>query len=132
MGSDGNGALLKAALSSRGVDLAFVQEVSEPTGQAIILLQPGGENSIVIVGGANASWSAPTAAALEKARATAAPAPHHTLTAIDETRCLAGVKEEESGEAAEGTVAAGLRDAEREPPATGKGQRPPSAAEGGS
>lgn len=60
--------MLKAALAGCGVDLAFVHEVPEPTGQAIILLQPGGENSIVIVGGANVSWSAPTSEALEKAR----------------------------------------------------------------
>eukprot|EP01026_Neomeris_dumetosa_P079769 TRINITY_DN87448_c0_g1_i3.p2 TRINITY_DN87448_c0_g1~~TRINITY_DN87448_c0_g1_i3.p2 ORF type:complete len:237 (-),score=50.97 TRINITY_DN87448_c0_g1_i3:157-867(-) len=46
------------ALKSRGVDLSLVRRVQGPTGTAVILLQPSGENSIIIVGGANtADWT---------------------------------------------------------------------------
>lgn len=81
VGADGNGALLKGALAACGVDLALVSEVPEPTGQAIILLQPSGENSIVILGGANASWAAPTLAALDKVRSAAFHSPGPALFA---------------------------------------------------
>jgi sugar/nucleoside kinase (ribokinase family) len=39
-----------------GVDLSLSFESKGPTGQAVILLQPGGENSIVLVPAANADW----------------------------------------------------------------------------
>ncbi len=57
-GTDAHAAALRAALSGRGVDLALSAEASAgtPSGQAFILLQAGGENSIIIVGGANAAW----------------------------------------------------------------------------
>lgn len=43
----------EAALAGFGVDVSAVQHVSEATGHAIILLEPDGENSIVIHPGAN-------------------------------------------------------------------------------
>ncbi|KAG2440419.1 hypothetical protein HYH02_010307 [Chlamydomonas schloesseri] len=54
---DPNAALLRNALLGCGVDLAHAAEVEGPCGTALILLQAGGENSIIIVGGANqAAW----------------------------------------------------------------------------
>jgi len=43
----------EATLAAFGVDVSGVQVVAEATGHAIILLEPGGENSIVIHPGAN-------------------------------------------------------------------------------
>ena len=65
VGSDGAGELLRGALAEAGVELGLLSTTAAaPTGQAIILLQPGGENSIIIVAGANAAWSAPPLSAL--------------------------------------------------------------------
>ena len=54
---DGGGALLLASLAAGGVDVRLVSVVpGTPTGTAVIMVQEGsGENSIVIVGGANAA-----------------------------------------------------------------------------
>ena len=73
VGADGAADFMLAALAGAGVDAAGVRRVAGPTGTAVILLQPCGENSIVIVGGANtAPWdltdhglaAVPTAGAL--------------------------------------------------------------------
>eukprot|EP01018_Ginkgo_biloba_P009448 Gb_32608 [translate_table: standard] len=56
VGKDAHGTLLRDALSSCGVHLDYLNTVSVPTGHAVVMLQPGGENSIIIVGGANISW----------------------------------------------------------------------------
>lgn len=54
---DPNASLLRTALLECGVKLDHVREVDGPCGTALILLQKGGENSIIIVGGANqAPW----------------------------------------------------------------------------
>lgn len=54
---DPNAGLLRTALLGCGVKLDHVREVDGPCGTALILLQAGGENSIIIVGGANqATW----------------------------------------------------------------------------
>lgn len=55
-GSDAFAAPLRAALADAGVDLSPSRDLPGPTGQAFILLQRGGENSIVLVGGANRAW----------------------------------------------------------------------------
>lgn len=55
-GTDAFAAPLRAALAEAGADLAPSRDVPGPTGQAFILLQKGGENSIVLVGGANRAW----------------------------------------------------------------------------
>jgi ribokinase len=56
VGKDAHGSLMKDALSSCGVRLDYLNTVSDPTGHAVVMLQPGGQNSIIIVGGANVSW----------------------------------------------------------------------------
>ena len=56
MGRDENGKLLLGALSACGVRLEHLSEVAGPTGHALVMLQPGGQNSIIIVGGANMAW----------------------------------------------------------------------------
>lgn len=60
--------MLRDALGGCGVLLTHTASVDAPSGQAIIILQPGGENSIIIVGGANVAWHAPSDAALEAVR----------------------------------------------------------------
>jgi ribokinase len=56
VGEDGHANLVKEALASAGVNLDHLNAVKGPTGHALVMLQPGGRNSIIIVGGANASW----------------------------------------------------------------------------
>jgi len=53
VGEDSNGAFLRGRLSDAGVDTSSLIEVDRPTGTAIILLTPDGENSIVVSPGAN-------------------------------------------------------------------------------
>lgn len=52
-GDDGNGAFLRERLEAADVDLGGVWMVDRPTGTAIILVTPDGENSIVVSPGAN-------------------------------------------------------------------------------
>ncbi|WIA29510.1 hypothetical protein OEZ86_012011 [Tetradesmus obliquus] len=53
VGIDSYAAPLRAALAGAGVRLDHLQGSPGPTGTAVILLQSSGENSIIIVGGAN-------------------------------------------------------------------------------
>lgn len=53
MGDDDNAAFLRARLSAAGVDVSGVRTSARPTGTAMILLTPDGENSIVVSPGAN-------------------------------------------------------------------------------
>ncbi|MFI2711232.1 ribokinase [Micromonospora sp. NPDC018662] len=54
VGRDAGGETLLAALRSAGVDVSRVRRVDDaPTGEALILLDPTGENSIVVLDGAN-------------------------------------------------------------------------------
>lgn len=67
IGAVGDGGA-KDSLAFFGVDVSGVQVVAEATGHAIILLEPGGENSIVIHPGANRAIDLDQArAALESA-----------------------------------------------------------------
>jgi ribokinase len=52
-GSDDFGALARSGLEEAGVDLSGLQVVDEPTGVALILVDAGGENQIVVAPGAN-------------------------------------------------------------------------------
>ncbi|KAJ3670779.1 hypothetical protein LUZ60_008205 [Juncus effusus] len=55
VGKDAHGRLLEDSLGDGGgvcLD-RFVRADSEPTGHAVVMLQPDGQNSIIIVGGAN-------------------------------------------------------------------------------
>src|SRR5690625_1332131 len=53
LGEDGNGRLLRASLADAGVDLSGLRLVDAPTGIAIIMVTPDGENSIIVAPGAN-------------------------------------------------------------------------------
>lgn len=54
-GDDAEGQAVRAALSAEGVDLSHLGSTSEAgTGRAIVLVDEDAENSIVVVGGANA------------------------------------------------------------------------------
>lgn len=54
VGQDAHGKLVTEALEGGGVHLDYVSTVSEvPTGHAVVMLQSDGQNSIIIVGGAN-------------------------------------------------------------------------------
>ncbi|KAH6557182.1 hypothetical protein KP509_1Z130200 [Ceratopteris richardii] len=57
VGEDAHGNLLRQSLRTYGVNLEYLNSVTEPTGHAVVMLQPGGQNSIIIVGGANVSWT---------------------------------------------------------------------------
>eukprot|EP00249_Psilotum_nudum_P028917 c38933_g1_i1 orf=215-1207(+) len=57
VGEDPHGSLIQDSLGACGVRLDHLNVVSAPTGHAVVMLQPGGQNSIIIVGGANVSWS---------------------------------------------------------------------------
>lgn len=58
LGSDPFAVSLRAELRAAGADDALLTAVAGPTGQAYILLQRGGENSIIVAPGANAVWPA--------------------------------------------------------------------------
>ena len=53
VGADEYGALLRASLAGAGVDLAGLRTVDAPTGNAIIIVTPDGENSIIVAPSAN-------------------------------------------------------------------------------
>lgn len=55
VGRDAYGPMLRQALSDCNVDITKLTTVEGSSGTAFIMLQPGGENSIVLVGGANTS-----------------------------------------------------------------------------
>eukprot|EP00897_Mesotaenium_endlicherianum_P010351 jgi/Mesen1/9344/ME000061S08790 len=56
VGRDSYAELAREALTACGVRLEYLGSVAGPTGHAVVMLQPGGQNSIVIVGGANMAW----------------------------------------------------------------------------
>ena len=53
VGGDGLGELLRASLAGAGVDLTGLRTVAAPTGNAIIMVTPDGENSIIVSPAAN-------------------------------------------------------------------------------
>jgi ribokinase len=53
VGDDDHGRLLRASLQQAGVDVTLLRTGSDPTGTAVILITPDGENSIVVSPGAN-------------------------------------------------------------------------------
>lgn len=61
VGSDGYADILRANLAHAGVDVSEVRTVDRPTGTAMILVTPDGENSIVVSPGANRSLDLTTA-----------------------------------------------------------------------
>jgi ribokinase len=61
VGRDSHGEFVREQLAHAGVDVGGVQSVDRPTGTALILLTPDGENSIVVSPGANHAMDAATA-----------------------------------------------------------------------
>ncbi|TMW68579.1 hypothetical protein Poli38472_006047 [Pythium oligandrum] len=55
-GNDAHAVELEKALANVGVDIALSGNPACPSGQAFVFVYPDGDNSIVIVGGANATW----------------------------------------------------------------------------
>lgn len=57
VGEDAHGKLISQALEDGGVRVDYLSTVSAaPTGHAVVMLQGDGQNSIIIVGGANMSF----------------------------------------------------------------------------
>lgn len=57
VGDDANAEMLRRSLEDSHVNTAHLRAVNGPSGTAVVLLQPSGENSIIIMGGANtAQW----------------------------------------------------------------------------
>jgi ribokinase len=52
-GRDGFGETLVESLRRDGIDVAALEPVNDPTGVALILVEQGGENQIVVIAGAN-------------------------------------------------------------------------------
>lgn len=68
-GSDAAGVQMAAHLEDHGVDIAHLFTADAPTGRAVITVTPDGENSIVVVPGANAALTATdVSAALRQVR----------------------------------------------------------------
>jgi ribokinase len=55
VGDDEHGAMLRASLTAAGVDVTHLRTADRPTGAALILVDPDGDNSIVVSPGANAA-----------------------------------------------------------------------------
>lgn len=56
VGADAAGARLRADLAEAGVDTTPVREVDVPSGTALIAVDRAGENTIVVIPGANREW----------------------------------------------------------------------------
>ncbi|WP_327046530.1 ribokinase [Microbispora sp. NBC_01189] len=61
VGDDAFGPGLRAALTGAGVDTSGVRTVPGPSGVAHIVVQDGGDNSIIVVPGANGALTGPSA-----------------------------------------------------------------------
>lgn len=71
VGPDSNAELIRESLSRAGVDIQGVRTVGRPTGTALILLTPDGENSIVVSPGANSALDIDLAEAISSSWAAA-------------------------------------------------------------
>jgi ribokinase len=58
VGEDEAGEILSADLARAGVLIEHIRHVTEPSGLALIAVDDAGENTIVVVPGANAAWPA--------------------------------------------------------------------------
>lgn len=65
VGDDEAAAMLRGDLAAAGVDVSAVQTVAGPSGTALIAVDAAGENTIVVVPGANAAWPPSAVAAIE-------------------------------------------------------------------
>lgn len=66
VGDDANAELVRSSLNAGGVRRLAIETVDRPTGTAIVLVTPDGENSIVLSPGANRNFSPTIAARLEE------------------------------------------------------------------
>jgi ribokinase len=63
---DANGRQTRISLRAYGVDVRRVRRAAPPTGVALVVVEPGGENIIVVARGANmclapsGTWTPPT------------------------------------------------------------------------
>lgn len=62
LGDDDSGRVLGAIMADAAIDSTLVREVKAPTGQALIVVDGGGENTIIVASGANSTVTALTAA----------------------------------------------------------------------
>jgi ribokinase len=60
LGGDAHGDALTGVMATDGIDRSRVRRVEEPTGQAFILVDGNGENSIIVAAGANGTVAALT------------------------------------------------------------------------
>jgi ribokinase len=65
VGDDDAGALLRSDLATAGVDVAGVRTVPGVSGTALIAVDDGGENTIVVIPGANSDWPESAAASID-------------------------------------------------------------------
>lgn len=65
VGDDDAAPRLRADLERAGVDVSGVLTVPGPSGTALIAVDEGGENTIVVIPGANAAWPVDAVAGLE-------------------------------------------------------------------
>lgn len=68
LGKDPDGDILARSLNESGVDTEHIERVDGPSGTALITVSSSGENSIVVIPGANAQVDAPVGRALEAIR----------------------------------------------------------------
>ncbi|WP_152764554.1 ribokinase [Paraburkholderia franconis] len=72
VGADANGAQLRAGLEAEGIDCAALEtSATAPTGVALIIVDDGSQNSIVIIAGSNGEVTPDTVARHEAALARA-------------------------------------------------------------
>lgn len=55
LGDDGAGRTLRAVMTDAAINVQLVRESDQPTGQAMIAVDPSAENSIIVAAGANAT-----------------------------------------------------------------------------
>lgn len=65
VGDDDAATTLRGDLAAAGVDVTAVHTVAGPSGTALIAVDEGGENTIVVIPGANAAWPPSAVPAIE-------------------------------------------------------------------
>lgn len=99
VGSDSHADVATRLLRQAGVDLRHVATVADPTGLAIVAVDPNGENNIIVVPGANASLTSAHVAAAKEDLAACAVAviqgeiPAETINFASETLEQLGVRQ---------------------------------------
>jgi ribokinase len=89
VGRDEAGSALRAALEREGIETAISLDDDRPTGTALISVDRAGENSIVVIGGANATLAPEHCAALEDAGSGDVLLLQNEISAETNRRCAA-------------------------------------------